>query len=964
MLLADTPIQPLQFTNPEPEMAKWTKRLLLAAGILIVLLLAAAVLIPVLYKDKIEAAVKEQVNKTLNTTVNWGAWDISLLRSFPNASVSVENVKVCNKAPFEGICLADVGELRVTIGIMSLFSDQIKVKDVALVKPVIHVKVLKDGRANWDITLPDSTAAELPADTSTTRFNVALKRYSITQGHIIYDDESLGMFLDLDRVEHTGKGDFTQDLFTLGTSTTSESTTVVYDGVKYLRNVEADVQADIEMDLPRMKFTFKENSVKVNQLELGLDGWVAMPTDDISMDLTWAMKKNDIGALLSLIPAEFAADMKGVDMSGKAAFSGYVKGIYNEQSMPGFGVNINVDNGRFKYPDLPASAEKIFVDASIQSPQGKDLDGMVVDLRRFAVTLAGNPVEARMHLATPISDPNVDAALKADLDLANLNKVVPLPKGDELTGKVKADVEMAGRMSDVEAQRYEKFKAQGQLALSGMNYRSDSLPFPVAIRSLIFQFSPKFLALAEFNGNLGKSDVQASGRLDNYLQWWLKDSTLAGTFDVKSNRFDLNELMGPPATSAAPATAADTTPMSVIEVPKHINFTLTAAVKEVLYDNLRLSDAKGALHVHDQRVDLRGMAFNIFEGRIGMDGTYNTQDAARPLFDMDLDVANVDIRELVDGVEMVRNMAPIAENCTGKLSTTLTLQGGLDARMDPIMGSLKGHGTVKTKNVALVDFKPLVEFSNVLKMPQLATAKVQDADFSYDIQDGKMITKPFDVKIDRLTANVGGSTAFEDQAIDYTLKTKVPSDMFGPDAGQLVMGLLGQVNKAIGTNAQLPANIDLTAKITGTVTKPVVKPVFAGGKDLKETVKEEVKQQLNEQIGKAKEDAIARAREEAAKLVAEAQRQADDVKAKARSEAANVKAQAYKAADDLVAQANNPIAKAAAKLAADKAKQAADDKERQFLSEADKRADALVDQARKRGDALIEKAEATDTTVK
>ncbi|MGB3526396.1 MAG: AsmA-like C-terminal region-containing protein [Flavobacteriales bacterium] len=946
-------------------MAKWTKRILLTVGALIILLLVAAVLIPILYKDKIEAAVKTEVNKSVNATVEWGDWSISLFRSFPNASVTVDNVRVCNKAPFEGICLADIGEVHITLGIMSLFSDQIKVRNVALEKPIIHVKVLKDGQANWDIAIPDSMDAELATDTSTTRFNVALKKYSISKGRIIYDDESLPMLMDLEDVEHTGTGDFTQDLFTLSTRTTADKVNVVYDGVKYLKNVKADIQADLDMDMPNMKFTFKENDIKVNQLELGLDGWLAMPTDDIDMDLKWNMKKNDIGALLSLIPAEFASDMKGVDMTGKATFDGYVKGTYNETTMPGFGVNINVDNGRFKYPDLPASVDAIYVDCKIQSPQGKDMDGMVVDLKRFAMNMAGNPVEARMHLTTPISDPNVDAALKADLDLASIKKVVPMPKGDDLSGKVVADVQMAGRMSDVDAGRYDKFKAQGQLALSGMDYKSDSLPYDVLIRSLVFDFNPRFLALSSFDGNIGKSDIVASGRMDNYLQWWLKDSTLTGAFDLKSNHFDLNELMGPPleTTASAKAAPADTASMSLIEVPKRMDFIMTAAVKEVLYDKMTLTDAIGTLRVRNERVELRGMGFNMFDGRVGMEGTYDTQDKAHPKFDMDLDVKEIDIKQLVDNMEMIQNMAPIAKNCVGRMTTTLKLGGELDQQMSPIMSTLAGNGVLKTKKVAIKDFKPLVEISNVLKMPRLAAVDIQDLDFSYEIKDGKMITKPFDVKIDRMKATVSGTTAFEDQAIDYTMTAKVPTDMFGVEAGQLVSGLMGQLNKSLGTDSKLPAELDLTAKITGTVDKPIVKPVFAGG-DLKETVKEEVKEQLNIQIDKAKEDAIARARVEADKLVAAAQKQADDIKAKARSEAANAKAQAYKAADDMVAQTSNPLAKAGAKIAADQAKKTADDQERKFIAEADKRADAIVDAARKQGDQLIEKAESTDTTVK
>jgi hypothetical protein len=90
---------------------------------------------------------------------------------------------------------------------------------------------------------------------------------------------------------------------------------------------------------------------------------------------------------------------------------------------------VDVDNGRFKYPDLPASVEDIYVDLKITSPQGNDMDKMVVDLKRFAMKMAGNPVEARMYLTTPMSDPNVDAELKANLDLASVKTVVPMEGG-------------------------------------------------------------------------------------------------------------------------------------------------------------------------------------------------------------------------------------------------------------------------------------------------------------------------------------------------------------------------------------------------------------------------------------------------------------------------------------------------------------------------------------------------------
>ncbi|MBK8227349.1 MAG: AsmA family protein [Flavobacteriales bacterium] len=946
-------------------MKKWLKRILLSFGILLILLLAAAVLIPILFKDKIEAAVKVEVNKSLNATVNWGEWDITLLRSFPNLTVEIADVSVLNTAPFEGVELARIAGLIATVDIKSLFGDRIEVKRIHLEKPNIHVKVLTDGTANWDIAKADSAAVEAEASADTSAgFRLGLDEFSIADGRLVYDDASLGYYMDLLSLDLTGSGDMTQDLYLLKTVLHADTANVVFDGVKYLRNVKADVKADIDMDMPNMKFAFKENEATINELVLGFDGWLAMPGDPIDMDLTWNAKKTDFATLLSLVPADFATDLNGVEMSGKAAFSGHVKGTYSESSMPGFGLVMEVDNGRFKYPDLPASVDDIHVDLKVNSPGGKDLDGTVVDLKRFAMKMAGNPVEARMHLTHPISDPNVDAELKADLDLASVKKVVPM-EGDELQGKLAADVRMKGAMSDVEAQRYEEFQADGRVTLAGMNYASDSLPYAVGIKALQFDFSPRFLALTSFTGSLGSSNLQANGRMDNYIQWWLRDSTLTGSFDLVADKFDLNELMGPSDSPEAESAPADSTPMSVIEVPSNIDFRMGLKAGEVIYDQMKLTNVRGGMHVHDQRVDLKDVFFNLFDGSVLMAGGYEATDNKAPRIDFRYDIKDLDIQKTVTYVDMVQKVAPIAKTCKGTFSTKLDMKGRLNGRMEADLNTLTGDGTLLTRNVQVDGFQPLVDLAKALKVKEIENTKLQDVSFSYEFRDGRMEVKPFKVKIDRIQSEVKGSTGFAQQDIDYDMKAKIPTDIFGASAASAVGGLLGKANTAIGSNFQVPKELDATIKFTGTVTKPVVKPVFAGGTaNVKDAVVTEVKETINAEIGKKKEELIAQAKAERDRLIAEAQARAGLLKSDARTEAAKVKAQAYKAADDELAKVSNPLARAAAKIVADKAKQEAEKVEQRALAEADKRADALVDEARKQGDALVAKAEATDTTVK
>ena len=945
-------------------MSKWIKRILLTLGILILLLLAAAVVLPIVFKDKIEAAVKAEVNKNLNAEVDWGTWSISLFRSFPNISVEVNDIRVSNKAPFEGIDLARIGTLGATVNFWALLGETVTVKRLALDRPHIHVKVLADGSANYDIAISDTTAVDEPEVPSESTFKMALSEFTITGGSFIYNDATLPYYMDLLGIRLTGSGDMTLDNYVLSTVLHADSANVVFDGIQYLKNVTADITADIAVDMPNMKFTFTESEATINQLVLGVDGWLAMPEEDIDMDITWNAKKTDFATLLSLVPAAFASDLTGVRMSGKAGFNGYVKGTYNEQNLPGFGLLVDVDNGRFQYPDLPAAVENVYVDLKLNSPGGPDMDGLVLDLTRFAMTMAGNPVEARMHLTTPISDPNVDAELKAAMDLASVKQVVPME--EELKGRFNADVRLKGRMSDVDAQRYDKFTAEGFMRLQDMTYRSDSLPYEVGVSDLRFDFSPRFLSLSNFNGTVASSSIQAKGRMDNYLQWWLKDSTLVGSFEMSANKFDLNELMGNGATAEAATDApADTAKLSVIEVPGNIDFSFRTQIGEVIYDNLNLTNVRGGLRVADQRVDLRDVFFNLFGGSVMMAGGYETRDPQRPAIDFHYDVKDLDIEQTVTYMDMVQKMAPIAKTAKGKFSSKLDMQARLDEHMEVDMNSLTGRGTLRTRNVRIDGFQPLVELARVLQIKEIESTMIDDVNFVYHFRDGKMITDPFDVRIDRIKARVGGSTAFADQAIDYDMTAKVPTAMFGAAAAQVAGNLLGEANRFLRSDLKVPTELDATIKITGTIDKPVIRPIFAGGTaSVKETVIDAAKDLINVEIDKAKEEAIARAKAERDRLIAEAQAQADRIKADARREAANAKAQAYKAADDALAQVTNPLARLAAETANRKAKEEADRREQQFVAEADRRADGVVDAARRQGDDLVRRAEETDTTVR
>jgi hypothetical protein len=931
------------------------KKILKWTGISVLILLVLIIAAPFMFKKQIVQLVKDTVNEQLNAKVDFGEFDLTLISTFPNFSLSVNNVSVANVGEFEGDTLLSVANLTLGLDLMSVIKGaEYKINTISLDKPRIQARVLKNGKANWDITKPSADTAKA-ASSAPTPFKMMLKKFEIKNGYILYDDASMGVKTELVNMNHTLKGDFTQDNFVLETLTEIEKFSVVYGGVKYMSNVKTKVKADIDADMPNFKFTFKENEFSLNELTLGLDGYFAMPKEDMDMDLKFKANQTEFKNILSLIPGVYTADFAGVKTSGLLALNGFAKGIYNTKQMPAFGLKLNIKDAMFQYPSLPKAANNIQVDLVVDNKTGNP-DATIIDLNKFHVEMAGNPVDAKLHVSTPVSDAAILGEVIAKLNLATLKDVIPLPKGDELNGLIDANVKLAGRMSSIEKKQYENFDAHGSVIVKEMHYSSKSLGYPTLIHSLMLNFTPKYVELTEFNALVGKSDIQLDGKIENFLQYALKDSLLQGVFNLKSSLLDVNELMAEDTTAAKPVAKTDTAsaPMTVVEVPANLDVVLNASIKKLVYDKFDITNVSGAVKIKDSKMimDKLKLDMNDLEGKIAMTGVYNTQNKKKPVVDLDLDIANFDIAKTFKMFNTVQKLAPIGKYAKGKFGSSLKFTTVLDSKMQPDLKTLTGGGKLVTSSVLIEGFEPINKLADVLKQENYKKLILQDVNVSFEFKNGRVEVQETPIKIGNSTAKVKGSTGF-DQTIDYTWNMEIPRSEFGAQANAVAGSLIDQINKQAGTGIKLSDNIKVGVLFGGTITKPTIKTDLLASKDkgqLKEQVKEQVKQIVTEKI----DDAKAQARAEADRIMKDAQAQADKIKADAQALADKTRAEGYAAVDKTVSEASNPFAKKAAELAAPAAKREVDKKVQKIVDDANAKADGVLANAKAQSDKKLQ----------
>lgn len=918
---------------------KWTGISVLA---LIVLLIAA----PFIFKGKIIEIVKEQANANLNAKVDFGEFDLSLISSFPDFRFKIENVSVVGVNEFDKDTFAYIGALKTDINLKSVLNGgPYQINSIVIDKARIFAKVLKDGKANWDIAKPstDSTAVEVPDTAAPTQFAMKLKEFKISEAYILYDDKQGNMYAELDNFNYSLKGDFTQDNFVLQNLLDIAKVTYKMDGITYLNKVHTAMKADLDMDMPNMRFAFKENEFVLNDLTLGLDGYVLMPDTNIDMDLKFMTKQTEFKSILSLIPSVYSKDFASVQTAGKLALDGHAKGRYNAAELPAFGLNLLISNAMFKYPSLPKSVNNIQVDVKILNPTGV-LDATTVDVNKFHMELAENPIDITAHVKTPISDPGIKANIKGLINLASMKDFVPQEEGDDLGGIIKADISADGQMSAIDKQEYDKFKADGLFEISNMEYKTKSLPYSVKLNTMRLNFTTQYVELAAFDALMGKSDIKASGRIDNLLQFIFKDELIKGNFGISSTFMDLNELMSSTDTAAvATATvAADTAAAEVFLVPANYDFNIDAKIEKMLYTDMVIEHLNGNVVIRNEKVDMTNLKMNLIDGLFTMNGYYETTNNKKPTVAMNFKMENFDIQRTFKTFNTMKKIAPIGEYAKGIFSATIeNFKTSLNEKMEPDLYALNTNGTFKTKQVNIGGFPPFVKLGEALKIEQLKNMQVDDINAFYTIKDGRIYLQPFDVKIGEIKTNISGSTGL-DQTIDYIYKMEIPRSMFGSSANNALTGLMNQANAAAGTNIALGDKIKVNVLMTGTVTDPKIKT------SLKEDAKTNIVSTVTTQ---AVNTVIDKANEEAQKILEEAKAQCEKQKIEAQIQAEKQKQEGYANADKLIEEAKNPIAKIAAKKAAELAKKEVDKKVQKIVDDAEARCIKEMEEAKVKADA-------------
>ncbi|MFZ1263342.1 MAG: AsmA-like C-terminal region-containing protein [Chitinophagaceae bacterium] len=531
-----------------------------------------------------------------------------------------------------------------------------------------------------------------------------------------------------------------------------------------------------------------------------------------------AKGKLDLSQLSRIIKLE-----NGTKISGLAWADAFVNGplqALKEQSgsftAGGF---FDIRNLFYSDKNFPQPIQNGNIKATLTN-SGGIADKTIIDISSGHVELGKDPIDFTLQLSNPVSSVNFSGHAKGRFTLDHLKQFTKLAPGTIISGILNTDADFSGSRSALNRGEYDKILLNGTAGFVNLNYTSKDYPTGISIPAAQFLFNSKNVTLSNLTGKYLSTNFTANGNLNNLTGYVIKGQLLTGNLLVAADKLNLNDWMGTPVSGAVevPVTTVSSSGKPFL-IPAGINFTVNTTIQQLLYDKVGYTNVSGVLLMNDEKATFQNIKTTALDGTILIDGSYSTKiNKVKPDISLSYDIKNMDVQKAFTSYNTIRFLMPIGKFLSGKLHSQLSMVGNLDGQMMPVLNSLTGKGNLLLLEGVLAKFAPLEKIAAVLQIDRLKSISVKDIKNYIEFSNGKVMVKPFTVKIKDIEMEIAGFHGF-DQSIDYAIKMKFPRTVMGTKGNNLVNDLVAKA-KAKGVPVSVGETVNLNLKLTGSINNP------------------------------------------------------------------------------------------------------------------------------------------------
>lgn len=549
------------------------------ASLIIAVMIAIAVLVWwVFTPEKITPAVQNELAKMLTCDTKLERVELTFFSTFPEFALHLQGVSMVNPmddAPSDTLLRAATA--CVTFDVMEFMkNDVLVVREVLLSDALVNAYVDASGKANYSVMPPsaevDTAAFELPFS------RLSIDKIDLQNVTVVYHDVPMKLKVDMSEVHGRMTMEGKTDLFTGLLNLSSPSLSLDYDSVIYLDSVSTRISTDYSFAMNRILLQMENAEVELNDLPLELQAEVEnnSSSGDLIMDISFASEgKLPVKPLLKMVPASFTHYLEGINLDGKAALNGTLKGVVNDSSLPHLMVNIDLEKASFAYEGMPYQLRDMSGKADVVFDL-KDEKSWHIVVNEFDARTFNSRITGSGRIDDLMGDMRFTLKAGGVLSLADVAPMLPDDMNINLRGIARGTMNLRFLFSQMMNFEFDKMKADGSFRISDFSALYDTIKAESRFADLAFQLP----ASDAFKGGIhSQQPASSSVNVDGQKQAPAISTAGASfmSFQLQSDRLQVQQgdstsaILNGLKLNAAVSNLMDSTLAMVLEIDGDVN---------------------------------------------------------------------------------------------------------------------------------------------------------------------------------------------------------------------------------------------------------------------------------------------------------------------------------------------------------------------------------------------------------
>jgi len=746
-------------------MQKWLKVTLITAGGIVVLIILLW-LGMALYINKNKASLLTQITSQLNEKINGkltvGDMEPALVRSFPNISIALRDVKLQDSLfSHHQHPLLAVKDIFVKINTLSLLGKQADIREVTLAEGTVYLYTDSTGYSNTSILKKksDSTAS------SSGSKDAAINRLSLENISFVLDNQQKGKLFHLDIKSLKGKMDASDTgyVFDMHTDILAKDFSFNTERGSYIKDKTLEMDMKVHFNKQKKVLYIPSQQIKIDgqSLEIGANFSFggASPAFALHVVANQVLFKK---AASFLLPGT-AGKLSPYDLKQPIDVVADIQGSLLPHSTPSVKVNWIVTNNTLvaHMVTLDSCSFSGGYNNEVQVGKGFTDENSAINIYQLKGKWFEIPVSADTMQVLNLKYPEMTTRFRSNFPLTRLNSLTNEESFQFKEGNAKADLYYKGGL--VASDTILPF-IQGtvQIENGGLIYVPRDLSFRNC--TALLDFTGKDLYLKNINIQSGKSTLMMDGSIRNLMNLYFSapDKILLD-WVIRSPLVDLNEFRSFLTRRKQHKKAPSSIKKNISRAAQQLDVVLNASsanmqiqLGKVNYRQFSAQNVIANIVLMQTGIRLNKIALQHAGGSLQLEGALQQQGNDNK-FKLNAGINNVHIDQLFYAFENFGMQSLGSKNLKGILTANAAITGNIHDNGNLAPHSLYGTLRFDLRQGALMHFGPLEEIGNfVFRKRNLSEITFENLKNTLQLQGAKIIIPPMRIASSALNIDVGG----------------------------------------------------------------------------------------------------------------------------------------------------------------------------------------------------------------